>query len=71
MPSLLERCSMAASVAWRRGVAVTRALIGAPDYDRYLAHLDSHHPGSTPLGRADFFAQRQAARFARGATRCC
>ncbi len=56
---------------WRRVVDVARALIGAPDYERYLAHQAAHHPGAVPLDRAAFFAARQAARFARGATRCC
>ena len=54
-----------------RIVAIARALLGVPDYERYLAHHDSHHPESLPLSRAEFFALRQSARFGRGASRCC
>ena len=25
--------------------AIVRRIIGAPDYDRYVAHLRDHHPG--------------------------
>jgi len=56
---------------WRRIKALARALVGAPDYDRYLAHCAAHHPHAVPLARAEFFALRQAARFGRGASRCC
>ena len=54
-----------------RIVAIGRALMHVPDYDRYLAHQSTRHPGSRPLTRAEFFAQRQSARFGRGASRCC
>ena len=48
-----------------------RALIGAPDFDRYLAHCALHHPERAPLNRAEFFKACKTARFGRGATRCC
>ncbi len=56
---------------WSRLVAIARALVHAPDYDRYLAHHAEHHPKQTVLTRAEFFTQRQTARFARGSSRCC
>ena len=47
-----------------------RAMLGAPDYERYLAHMRERHPGERPLSEAELLAERQAAR-ARPGTRCC
>jgi len=69
MPSRPESWPVQA-MRWRI-VAIARALMGAPDYERYLVHHTSHHADSPLLSRAEFFAQRQSARFGRGASRCC
>ncbi|HVE77388.1 MAG TPA: YbdD/YjiX family protein [Gemmatimonadaceae bacterium] len=50
---------------------VLRAVVGAPDYDAYLAHLLRHHPGATPLSPRAFAEQRWADRYARPGGRCC
>lgn len=75
MSSLSDRAAIAqqtrAAGAWSRATAIARALLHMPDYERYLAHLADHHPEATPLTRAEFFAQHQAARYARGTSRCC
>ena len=39
----------------RRVAAVLRAMIGVPDYDRYVAHMRAAHPGSAPLAREEFW----------------
>ena len=69
MPWLPESPSVRALRS--RIVAIARALLGVPDYERYLAHHALHHPDSLLLSRAEFFALRQSARFGRGASRCC
>jgi len=56
--------------AWRRLVAVARAIAGVPDYDAYVAHLRAHHPERAVPTRAAFFAERQEARYRSGG-RCC
>ena len=29
-----------------RAACVVRRIIGVPDYERYVAHVDAHHPGN-------------------------
>ena len=46
--------------------------VGTPDYAAYVAHERAHHPERTPLGYAEFFRRRQAARYGSdGPPRCC
>lgn len=51
--------------------AVLRRIIGAPDYDAYLAHLARRHPGRVPLSRAQYEQQCLADRYSRPGSRCC
>jgi uncharacterized short protein YbdD (DUF466 family) len=48
-----------------------RALCGLPDYEAYLAHCRLHHPERTPPSRAEFYRERETARYGRGRSRCC
>lgn len=48
-----------------------RQIVGIPDYERYLAHMQAHHPGEALLSRRDFFAQAIDRKYGRGRTRCC
>jgi uncharacterized short protein YbdD (DUF466 family) len=58
-----------------RGVAdCGRMMVGVPSYERYLLHFQTQHPDAIPMSRAEFFRDRQAARFGeggRGGFRCC
>lgn len=48
-----------------------RFVIGAPDYERYVAHLRERHPNEEPLTRAEFASQRLDDRYSRPGSRCC
>ncbi|SEJ57090.1 Uncharacterized short protein YbdD, DUF466 family [Sphingomonas sp. OV641] len=48
-----------------------RLMVGMPDYDAYCRHVADHHPGATPMTRAEFFRDRQQARYGSGGGRCC
>ena len=48
-----------------------RAIIGAPDYARYLAHVRAKHPDTNPLSREEFARERERARYEGTGTRCC
>lgn len=48
-----------------------RAVLGAPDYDRYVAHMRARHPEQVPLSYAELIAERDRARFERPGGRCC
>lgn len=64
LPDLIRR-------VWRGLRASARSAIGVPDYDAYVAHLRQHHPGREPMNYAEFFADRQAARYRGTGGRCC
>jgi uncharacterized short protein YbdD (DUF466 family) len=54
-----------------RVASVIRRVIGAPDYERYLAHLRRAHAGETPLTREQFARDALARRYDRPGSRCC
>lgn len=65
LPNLLT----AAPALLRRARRVLRAVVGAPDYEGYLAHCRA---ASAPaLDRAAFERERLAARYNRPGSRCC
>jgi uncharacterized short protein YbdD (DUF466 family) len=55
----------------RRAADVVRRVIGAPDYDRYVAHMRERHPGCTLLTRDEFLSAQLRARYERPGSRCC
>ncbi|HWH75395.1 MAG TPA: YbdD/YjiX family protein [Methylibium sp.] len=50
-----------------------RLMVGLPDYDAYLTHMEATHPGAPAMSYEDFFRERQDARYgAKGRIgRCC
>jgi uncharacterized short protein YbdD (DUF466 family) len=56
---------------WRRLVQTARLSCGVPDYDVYVAHLRAHHPERRVPTYAEFFRDRQAARYKGTGGRCC
>ena len=55
----------------RRAADIVRRIIGAPDYDRYLAHVSRRHPDTVPLSREEFGRDALARRYDRPGSRCC
>jgi len=63
---------MRATRQWlQQAASVVRRLIGAPDYDLYVAHLRQQHPDVVPLNRDEFIAASLNARYDRPGSRCC
>lgn len=54
-----------------RAANVLRRVIGVPDYERYVAHVRTHHPGAQPMSREEFTRQRLADRYSKPGARCC
>lgn len=54
-----------------RAASVVRRVIGAPDYERYLAHVARRHPECIPLSRDEFSRDALARRYDRPGSRCC
>ena len=49
-----------------------RLMVGVPDYETYVAHMKTNHPGTPVMSYEAFFRERQEARYGRGrAGRCC
>jgi uncharacterized short protein YbdD (DUF466 family) len=58
--------------AARRLRRIWLQVIGAPDYERYLAHHAAHHPDTPPMSERDYvklFIERKYN--GPGASRCC
>jgi uncharacterized short protein YbdD (DUF466 family) len=55
----------------RKVAKVVRTIIGAPDYDRYVAHVEKCHPGQPPMSRDEFAKSRMDARYNQPGNRCC
>jgi uncharacterized short protein YbdD (DUF466 family) len=49
--------------AWAWAVKAARLMIGVPDYDTYVAHRRAHHPDEPVMSYAEFFRERQNARY--------
>jgi len=54
-------------------VQTARLMVGVPDYERYVAHRQACHPAEPLMSYAEFFRERQQARYAceRGRFRGC
>ncbi|WP_158784549.1 YbdD/YjiX family protein [Pantoea sp. BAV 3049] len=51
-----------------------RMLIGIPDYDTYVQHMQTNHPDQPVMTYNEFFRERQQARYGgdgKGGMRCC
>lgn len=63
------------AATWRHRLAaaarVLRRIVGAPDYDAYLAHHARCQPHEPPLSQAEFVRRRQEDRYSRPGSRCC
>ena len=65
---------------WVRGQAkkylgqAAKMLIGIPDYDNYVTHMQTNHPHQPYMTYEEFFRERQQARYGgdgKGGVRCC
>lgn len=52
-------------------LSMVRRVFGMPDYEAYLQHLRTCHPGHPLPTEREYFAQYVQARYGDGPTRCC
>lgn len=50
---------------------ILRRVLGAPDYDAYLAHATRRAPGLVPMSPEAFARDALARRYDRPGSRCC
>lgn len=55
----------------RRLRQACRQIFGIPDYERYLEHCATHHPGEKPLSKSEFFASAIDRKYGKSGPRCC
>ena len=48
-----------------------RLMVGVPDYDTYVRHIQETHPGQPVMTDEEFFRERQDARYKGRVGRCC
>ena len=53
-----------------RTASYVRAVLGVPDYDRYLTHMRAAHPGDRVMSETEFRHTRMNERYSR-TSRCC
>ena len=54
-----------------RGATGLRTILGAPDYQRYLSHMKSAHPGDRVMSETEFNHTRLNDRYNRAGSKCC
>jgi uncharacterized short protein YbdD (DUF466 family) len=71
MNKLMSETSRTVITLLARVQQSARLMCGLPDYDAYVAHLRTRHPGQDIPSYEAFFRERQNARYGRNAARCC
>lgn len=59
------------SSMFSQSASVIRAMLGVPDYERYLAHMRTAHPGDRVMSETEFDHTRMSDRYNRPGSRCC
>ncbi len=63
---------MSRLVSFVEGFARTlRAVLGVPDYERYVEHCRACHPDALPMSRDQFAIDLMERKYSRPGTRCC
>lgn len=54
-----------------RAASLVRAVLGVPDYDRYLGHMRTAHPGDRVMSETEFRHTRMNDRYNKAGSKCC
>jgi uncharacterized short protein YbdD (DUF466 family) len=68
----ISRSAQAGRGTGRYLATTLRLMVGVPDYETYLNHMRVNHPDQKPMEYAEFFRERQRARYGgKGRIACC
>jgi uncharacterized short protein YbdD (DUF466 family) len=71
----MQKLDISLFVKVGRDIAKTaRLMVGMPDYQTYVAHRQSRHPGEPIMSYEEFFRERQSNRYGENGgkiSRCC
>jgi len=71
---MTERLATRARLVCDLVTQTARLMVGVPDYQTYVTHRQTQHPGQPVMSYEEFFRERQTARYAVGKGRfkgCC
>jgi len=54
-----------------RTASIVRAVLGVPDYERYLTHMRTAHPGDRVMSETEFLHTRMNDRYNQTGSKCC
>jgi len=54
-----------------RTASFVRAVLGVPDYERYLTHMRTAHPGDRVMSETEYKVTRMNDRYNRAGSKCC
>jgi uncharacterized short protein YbdD (DUF466 family) len=71
--ALFDRSAGAVRVTYRLATQTARLMVGIPDYETYVRHCRTVHPGQAVMTYEEFFRERRDARYAvsKGRFRAC
>jgi uncharacterized short protein YbdD (DUF466 family) len=71
--ALFDRSGGAVRVTYRFATQTARLMVGVPDYETYVRHRRTVHPGQAVMTYEEFFRERRDARYAvsKGRFRAC
>lgn len=58
-----NRYIAAGRAVFLRAAQTARLMVGIGDYQRYLAHMQCHHPGDTAMSEVAYFRHCQESRY--------
>jgi uncharacterized short protein YbdD (DUF466 family) len=62
--ALFQRFGQTVRIAGHWSARTARLMVGVPDYQTYVEHRRTVHPGQAIMSYEEFFIERQNARFA-------
>jgi uncharacterized short protein YbdD (DUF466 family) len=66
-----EPLAQSLATGLRRIRETAHLMVGQPDYQRYVAHVQQHHPERPPMSYAEFVRAAMERRYGKGTSRCC
>ncbi|MBP2300582.1 YbdD/YjiX family protein [Azospirillum picis] len=65
--------SMRSNLSRFRGLfeQTAKLMVGVPDYDTYVAHMQDRHPDKPVMSYSEFLDNRMGARYGAGKAGCC
>ena len=63
-PSRICAFQLAVARLMQLAVQTARLMVGSPDYEAYVVHRQTFHPGAAVMSYSDFFRDRQKAFYA-------